>query len=211
MKRLTPGKSVQLVCPDHGRLAGRVVATAGPWTLLSLADPAALAPEWLDGEVHVVFFEGADAVKLRGSAQPGDRPGELRFLAGPAGKEDARRAPRVPMMQNATLLGPSGALLEAEVVDLGAGGVRVRHHGSFVSGDRVRIQLKLPDGPRVDADAVVKESWNGTSVLVFVDFRTVGGQSIAEWCVDELRRRTAPGGATRPGPRPQPPTGTWVA
>lgn len=203
MRRLATGDSVHLTAPHGEKASCRVVAVAGPWALLALPDPSAALPAWFDGEVFLRFFHGAHPVHLRGHVEPGRLAGEVRFHVSAAGGEpESRTAPRVPTSLMASLVDSTGTALEAAILDISAGGVRLAHRGRMEVGDRLHLRFPL-GGLWIDVDAVVRSAWKGSSAAVFLHFRSGSTQAIGEWCVDALRteaRKPAHRGAPAPAP-----------
>lgn len=166
-----------------------VVAVAGTWVLLAAADRTAQLPAWIDGDVYLVFFESVYPIRLRGRVEPGRVPGELRFttVSSIGHHPEPREAPRVNVTLSASILTADGHMIDGEVLDISAGGLKLRYHESLAAGATARVRLQLLDGPLIDVDVEVANLRPGSSSVRFLHFRAGSAQEVAEWCMDHLR------------------------
>jgi hypothetical protein len=179
---LRPGQETVLSW-DAGAVDCRVVASAGAYILLQLGRGRVQAhPE---GICALTYLDGMTPMGWEGEVEPGMQDGEVRFrLTGAAA--DRRSSVRLPITAEMQVKADS-AVDEAKMLDISAGGMRFRHSGHFRSGEMVRINGKLPGGPMLDANAVVRASEPG---LCSVEFTSMYGATVADlgaWTVSMLR------------------------
>jgi PilZ domain-containing protein len=179
VRPLRPGESAQLSWPG-GAVECRVVAAAGAYVLLHPAHavtvPAsACSLTYLDGYVPMGF----DGV-VEGSAHPG----ELRFRVTDTGRvADRRSTVRLPLTEVPVEIGDH----PAEILDVSAGGARVRCSRRLPRGTEVTVRAQLPGGPAIDADAIVRTSEPGIVCLEWTAMRDATAAEVGAWTVERLR------------------------
>jgi hypothetical protein len=176
MRPLRPAEATRLSWRG-GAVECRVVAAAGSFVLLrptriTLAPVGACTLSTLGGR----------PVTWDGEVTLAPHPHELRFRVTGGRPADRRTAVRVPVCAPVEVTAPTGSL-EGELLDVSAGGMRFRRAGRLPAGTPVHVHAELPDGPVVDADAVVR-ACDGDSCAV--RFSSTRGD-VGSWTVDRLR------------------------
>jgi hypothetical protein len=190
MHRLRPGQDIVLSW-RAGAVECRVIAAAGRFVLLRAdrdADPAAPPPA---GSCSLTYLEGMVPMGWDGSVEPGGHPGELRFRVSDQERSaDRRSAVRVPVAADVRLEhGPD--VIEGRLLDVSAGGLRVRHPGRIPAGSPVHLRAELPGGLVIDAAAVVRTSEPGISSVEFTALHAADAQAIGAWTVQVMRAALA--------------------
>ena len=182
MRPLRPGEAT-LLSWRGGAVQSRVVAAAGSYVLLRPAR-ITLAPV---GTCTLATLDGEPA-GWDGDVEPAPHPHELRFrVADTARPADRRSSVRVPVHALAELFGPDGDVDEVELLDVSAGGMRFRRSRDLPEGTSVRVHARLPDGPVIEADAVVRVSAPDACGVAFTELHGTTAADIGSWTVDLLR------------------------
>jgi hypothetical protein len=182
MRPLRPGEAT-LLSWRGGAVQSRVIAAAGSYVLLRPARTT-LAPV---GSCYLATL-GGEPSGWDGEVEPAPDPHELRFrVADAARPADRRSSVRVPVHALAELLGPDGGVDEVELVDVSAGGMRFRRTGELPEGTPVRVHARLPGGPVIEADAVVRMSAPDACGVAFTELHGSTADDIGSWTVDVLR------------------------
>src|SRR4051794_20742201 len=152
MRPLRPGEGILLSW--HGGAAEcRVVAAAGSYVLLR-PSRITVAPV---GRATLTTLAGP-AVGWQGDVELAAHPHELRFRVSDRGRPAARRAAvRVPVTAPVQVRADE-RVVRTQLLDVSSRGMRFRRSGRLPAGARVRVHARLPDGPVIDADAVVRVS-----------------------------------------------------
>jgi hypothetical protein len=169
----------------------RVIAAAGQYVLLYLERFGARANEAPHGECSLTYLDGVVPMGWDGSVESGTERREVRFKVTEAGAApDRRRSVRLPVsapvdvqVGNENFAGRS--------LDVSAGGMRLRHPGTLAVGATMHLRLRLPDGPLLDADAVVRKSERGLCSVEFTQVHSTTAQEIGVWTVASLRAALA--------------------
>lgn len=182
MRALRPGEGT-LLSWRGGAVECRVVAAAGSYVLLrptriTLAPVGACSLSTLDGEPF-----GWD-----GDVDLAAHPHELRFRVSDAGRPaDRRAAVRVPVAAPVEVRAADGTFADAELVDVSAGGMRFRRPGRLPAGTTVRVHAELPDGPVIDAEAVVRVCGSDDCAVEYTEMLGASRADVGAWTVDVLR------------------------
>lgn len=187
MQPLRTGQDVVLSWAS-GASDCKVVAAAGAYVLLRPVRPAKLL-DGVPGPSSLTFLEGMIPVGCDGFVEYGSGAGELRFRVSDVERAaDRRSSVRLPVMAEVEVT--TGArTYSAQLFDVSAGGMRYLGPVRSVAGDVVRVRAALPEGPAIEADAVVRFADNGGMVAVeYTAFLEGSAQAIGAWSVDTLRR-----------------------
>ena len=187
---LRPGQDT-VISWDAGALECRVVAAAGQFVLLApergtdaTGDPS--------GHCSLTYLEGMVPMGWDGTVERAGHPGELRFRVRDGGQAaDRRSSVRVPVTASATLR-HGDETLDGQVLDVSAGGLRLRHRGRLASGTPVHVRVELPGSLVVDADGVVRTSQPGVSCVEFTAMHAADPAAVGAWTVGVLRANFAP-------------------
>jgi PilZ domain len=167
----------------------RVVASAGAYVLLKLGRGQWDSPP--AGACSLTYLDGMTPMGLDGDVEPGAHEGEIRFRLISTGSADRRSSVRLPVMAPVTLT-KGGESQPARLLDVSAGGMRFVHGaGKHELGEVVRVEVHLPDGPFVAADAVVRASEAQISSVEFTMLHHGTPQEIGAWTVARLRSSLA--------------------
>jgi hypothetical protein len=171
-----------------GAIDCRVVAAAGSYVLLRPLSSMALMDEPPGGQCSLTYLDGMVPMGWDGQVEPASVPGELRFRTEAGVQADRRSSVRVPIFVDA-VVHALGAPTECQVLDVSAGGMRLRTaKRRFAVGSVVHIRAQLPNaGPAVDADAVVRQSEPGVAAVEFTNLRADVAREIGAWTVERLR------------------------
>jgi hypothetical protein len=173
---------------EAGAVTCRVVAVAGHYVLLQPerpVDPGSTPA----GAASLTYLDGMVPMGWDGSVEAGAHSGELRFRAEPGRHApDRRSSVRVPVLaavQITSRAHPGGH--EGRMLDVSAGGMRLRHGLKLAVGDLLRVRCMLPDGMLVDADAVVRGTEVGIAEVEFTAMHGTDAATIGRWTVEVLR------------------------
>jgi hypothetical protein len=184
MHLLRPGQDTVLSWVA-GAVECKVVAAAGEYVLLR---PGATVDA--TGPGSLTYLDGYVPMGWDGTVEAGGETGELRFRVATGGAADRRRSVRVPVSSPVKLtLGAT--VLEAELLDISAGGARFRCERRLDAGTELRLCGALPGGLVVDADAVVRASEPGIASVQFTELRAADEAGIGAWSVGILRAALA--------------------
>lgn len=181
MRALRPGEGT-LLSWRGGAVECRVVAAAGSYVLLrptriTLAPIGPCTLSTLAGEPF-----GWD-----GDVDLAAHPHELRFrVADGSRPADRRAAVRVPVTAPVAVRADDGTIADAELIDVSAGGMRFRRRGALRPGSSVRVHAELPDGPVIDAEAVVRVAGDDCAVE-YTEMLAATRADVGAWTVDVLR------------------------
>jgi hypothetical protein len=176
MRPLRPGEETRLQWRG-GAVECHVVAAAGSFVLLRPAR-ITLAPVGACSLTTV----GGDAVRFEGDVTLAPHPHELRFRVTSGRPADRRATVRVPVSVPVEVTDEAGSL-QAELLDVSAGGMRFRRAERLPAGTFVHVRAELPDGPVVEGDAVVRACDAESCAVQFPAPRT----DVGTWTVDRLR------------------------
>jgi hypothetical protein len=180
---LRPGQETVLAW-NAGAIDCHVVASAGSYVLLRLGRGRMTAPP--SGACSLTYLDGMTPMGWDGAVEPGAQEGEVRFRLQTAGAADRRASVRLPVGVPMDLEA-DGAVERTKTLDISAGGMRFHHAGLHPLGTVVHVRVALPNGPLLDADAIVRAS---EPMISSVEFTTMHGASAAEvgaWTVAQLR------------------------
>jgi hypothetical protein len=170
-----------------GAVECRIVAAAGAFVLLRperRLDPIT-SP---NGAASLTYLDGMVPMGFDGDVQSGGEPGELRFrVTDPDRAADRRSAVRVPLFA-AVRLNTGEEVLDGQLLDVSAGGMRFRHTGRLQPGRMIRVLCALEEGIVVDADAAIRAAEQGVTSVEFVAMHGVDQQTLGRWTVGMLRR-----------------------
>lgn len=173
-----------------GAIDCRVVAAAGAFVLLRPERPAAVDDEPPSGACSLTFLDGMIPMGWDGQVDFGAEPGELRFRVNEDGAgttADRRSSVRLPIFANVSVT-LHGRVLEGQLLDVSAGGMRFRITERLEVGTGVQVLSRLPgDGPEIVADAVVRASGPGFAAVEYVTMHAATPQDIGAWTVGQLR------------------------
>jgi hypothetical protein len=166
----------------------RVVAAAGSFVLLR-PERAAKLLDGVPGPCTLTFLDGMVPMGWDGNVEFGTEAGELRFRVGDDERgADRRSSVRLPIFASVEVTA-EGRTYSAQMLDVSAGGMRYRGPARPQVGAILRVRTDLPNGPTVDAEAVVRLSEPGGVVAVeYTGFHTGSPQEIGGWTVTQLRR-----------------------
>jgi hypothetical protein len=182
MRPLRPGEAT-LLSWRGGAVECRVVAAAGSYVLLR-PTRITLAPV---GSCTLSTLHG-DPAAWDGDVELAPHPHELRFRVADATRPpDRRSSVRVSVHADAEVAGPGGAIDQVELLDISAGGMRFRRSGHLSEGTPVRVHARLPGGPVIEADAVVRVSDPDACGVAFTELRGATAADIGAWTVEVLR------------------------
>jgi hypothetical protein len=181
MRPLRPGEETRLEWRG-GAVECRVVAAAGSFVLLR-PTRITLAPV---GACTLSALSGLP-VRWDGEVTLAPHPHELRFRVTSGRPADRRTTVRVPVSGPVEVTGEAGAL-QGELLDVSAGGMRFRRAGRLPAGTTVHVRAELPDGPVVEADAVVRACDGDNCAVQFSATRA----DVGSWTVDRLRSTLTP-------------------
>jgi hypothetical protein len=140
------------------------------------------------GTCSLTYLDGYVPMGWDGVVDAGGHPSELRFRVTDSGRvADRRSSVRVPVAEMWAQVSDGETAVTARVLDVSAGGMRVRRGGWLEKGTVVRVRAELPGGPVIDADAVVRGTEPGICSLEYVAHRGAGAAEIGGWAVDALR------------------------
>jgi hypothetical protein len=176
MRPLRPGEETRLQWRG-GAVECRVIAAAGSFVLLRPAR-ITLAPVG----ACTLSTLGDRPVNRHGDVTLAPHPHELRFRVTSGVPADRRTSVRVPVSVPVEVTDDAGSL-EAELLDVSAGGMRFRRTGRLPAGTFVHVRAELPDGPVVDGDAVVRACDAESCAVQFPAPRA----DVGTWTVDRLR------------------------
>jgi hypothetical protein len=169
-----------------GAVECRIVAAAGAFVLLRperRLDPIT-SP---NGPASLTYLDGMVPMGFDGDVQSGGEPGELRFrVTDPDRAADRRSSVRVPLFA-AVALNTGEEVLNGQLLDVSAGGMRFRHPGRLQPGQLVRLTCTLPGGMVIDADAAVRAAEQGVTSVEFTTMHGVDQQTLGRWTVNVLR------------------------
>jgi hypothetical protein len=185
MRPLRPGDEAQVQWSD-GTLDCRVLAAAGLYVLLRPLR-AVTAPM---GACALTYVDGMVPVGWDGWLEAGSRPDELRFRVTDARVADRRNSVRIPVSVPVRVVA-DGTEAGGEVLDVSAGGMRLRRTGRIAAGTTIQIHAEIPGGPVIDADAIVRASEPGICAVEYVAMRGASSADIGAWTVDVLRHHLA--------------------
>jgi hypothetical protein len=188
MSTLHTGQDVVLSW-SSGASDCQVIAAAGSFVLLR-PERAGKLLDGVPGPCTLTFLDGMVPMGWDGTVEFGSEPGELRFRVADADRgADRRSSVRLPIFATVEVTA-EGRTYSAQMLDVSAGGMRYRGPARPPVGTRVRVRVSLPgDGPRVDADGVVRLSEPGGVVaLEYTAFHAGAPQEIGAWTVTQLRR-----------------------
>jgi PilZ domain len=184
MKPLRPGQDTVLSW-SAGAIECRVVAAAGSFVLLRPDRSTGAVPM---GTSSLTFLDGMVPMGWDGSVEPGGHPGELRFRVREGDEAaDRRSAVRVPVFADVSVTTAAGDSSVGQLLDISAGGLRLRHRGGLEIGSLVRVRTTLADGLTVDADAVVRKTAPDVVSVEYTAMHAADGQAIGAWTVRILR------------------------
>jgi hypothetical protein len=164
----------------------RIVAAAGAFVLLRPERPLdpIISPT---GAASLTFLDGMVPMGFDGDVQSGGEPGELRFrVTDPDRAADRRSSVRVPMFASVAV-NTGEQVLNGQLLDVSAGGMRFRHTGRLQPGQLIRLACTLPGGPVIDADAAVRGAEQGVTSVEFTTMHGVDQQTLGRWTVGVLR------------------------
>jgi hypothetical protein len=190
MRLLRPGQDTVLSWRS-GAVECRVVAAAGQFVLLrpERRDAVGAVPS---GECSLTYLDGMVPMGWDGSVEAGGHPGELRFRVGAEDlAADRRSSVRVPLFATVKVTSAGREPVEAQLLDVSAGGMRFRAPGRIPNGTPVRVRSTLHDGLVVDSDAVVRASDPGLTSVEFTAMHGADAQAIGAWTVSVLRASLA--------------------
>ena len=173
-----------------GALECRVIAAAGQFILLRPQRPpgAAIIP---DGACSLTYLDGMVPVGWDGFVEPGAADGELRFRVRDAARSaDRRSSVRVPV-SGPVQVNTGTEVVDGQLLDVSAGGLRMRHRGRLVTGTPVRVRAPLADGMLIDADGVVRLSEPGVAAIEFRVMHGTDAGTIGAWAVGVIRASLA--------------------
>ena len=171
-----------------GAVECRVVAAAGSFVLLR---PEHTSPEVPTGSGSLTYLEGMVPMGWDGSVEAGARTGELRFRVGdPDTPADRRTSVRIPV-SGAVSVHTGETALEGDLLDVSAGGLRVRHRGRIPIDTRARVRVALAADLLLDADGVVRGSEPGVTAVEFTAMHGAPAALVGAWVVDVLRASLA--------------------
>jgi hypothetical protein len=185
MRALRTGDEAELSWSGGG-VGCQVVAAAGAYVLLR-PERETPAPEL---PVSLTYLDGRVPMGWDGAVRAGAHEGELIFSAGDGRTLDRRSAVRVPVMARLRLT-VGDRVVDAQVLDVSAGGMRFRQPGRLPPSTPVNVRVSLPDDLVIDAEAVVRTSEPGISSVEFTEMRAADAQTIGAWTVGVLRRSLA--------------------
>jgi hypothetical protein len=190
MRHLEPGQEVVLASADAA-IDGRVIAVAGRYVLIHRDHGPDVEQDDAWSNATLTYLEGLLPMTCDGSVYPGARPEEVRFFTAYGTPVVERRGDvRVPVASSIALSTHSGSTLHGQLIDLSAGGLRMRHSGRLMRGIQVRVRVELPNLV-IDADAVTHRVELGGTTLRFTRFHAGSSPQISEWAVALLRSHVA--------------------
>jgi hypothetical protein len=190
MPQLLPGQDIVLSWPS-GATDCRVVAAAGSFVLLQ-PDRRGTLLDGIPGPCTLTFLDGMIPMGWEGFVEFGSEAGELRFrLADTEAVAERRSSVRLPIFAQVDMTA-DGQAATAQMLDISATGMRFRGVSRVPLGATVRVRVQLPDGPLVDADAVVRLSEPGGVMAVeYTGFYAADAAEIGAWTVGKLRQALA--------------------
>jgi hypothetical protein len=190
MNPLRPGQDIVLSWPS-GATDCRVIASAGAFVLLRPERNGALL-DGIPGACTLTFLDGMIPMGWDGTVDFGSEPGELRFRVGDSERgADRRSAVRLPIFAGVQVM-LDGRTTTGQMLDISATGMRFRGASRPALGTQLRVAAVLPNGPPLDADAIVRLSEPGGVVAVeFAHMYTGSVQEIGAWTVGQLRQSLA--------------------
>jgi hypothetical protein len=193
MRPLQLGQDVVLSWPG-GAADCRVLAAAGRFVLITPNRAEDAVPVGQLDRCTLTYLDGMVPMGWDGSVKLGARPGELRFrvedFEQPA---DRRSSVRVPVFATAHVTVPGVGEMEAAVLDVSAGGMRLRHAGELLPGTRIHLRAEFDGagGCFIDADAVVRTAQAGISSVEFTAMNAATPDQVGAWTVAVLRAALA--------------------
>jgi hypothetical protein len=193
MRPLQLGQDVVLSWPG-GAADCRILAAAGRYVLVTPNRPEDFVPAGQLDRCTLTYLDGMVPVGWDGSVQLGGRPGELRFrvedFERPA---DRRSTVRVPVFATADVTVDGLGEMEAAVLDVSAGGMRLRHAGELMPGTRLSLRAQFEGAGTcfIVADAVVRTAQPGISSVEFTAMHAATADQVGAWTVAVLRAALA--------------------
>ena len=187
MRPLRHGDEAQVSWND-GAVSCRVIAAAGSYVLLRPDRDPTEAPA---GPCSLTYLDGYVPMGWDGELAPGTAPGEFRFRVTDTGRvADRRNTVRVPVEASVHVDVPGERTredLDGRIIDVSAGGMRLRRRGQIAKGTPVRVRAELPGGPIIDADAIVRASEPGICSVEYMTLNASTAEDIGAWSVGVLR------------------------
>lgn len=145
MRRLREQQDVTLLV-GATQLHCRVVAINGGQAALKPFTAPRVSRQELEGAASLIFGHKGILVALKGRASWGIEPDDLRFTVRDGVQVPQQRsASRLRIPLDVTVLTPEGGRVQARTLDVSADGISVAGGGFGEPGNRVGLELDLPD------------------------------------------------------------------